>query len=206
LNYPQKDKQIYLLGTKYIPLRKEFWDVPEKEIKKELKSIMITFGGDDMRNMTPSVLKFFVEMYPDLEKKVVIGKGFQNINEILQVVDRNTEVFYFPDAQKMKEIMLTSDLAVSAGGQTLYELARVGTPTIAIAVADNQMRNVKGWEEVGFIKYVGWWQDSDLFKKLEIFVEEFKNLEERKKSSSVGRKFVDGKGSRRVVEFVLNLV
>ena len=44
LNYSQKEKQIYLLGTRYIPLRKEFWDVPEKKIKKELKTIMITFA------------------------------------------------------------------------------------------------------------------------------------------------------------------
>jgi len=50
LDYPEKDGITYLLGSKYIPLRKEFWEVPEKEIKEKVESIMITFGGDDMRN------------------------------------------------------------------------------------------------------------------------------------------------------------
>ncbi|HIE58998.1 MAG TPA: UDP-2,4-diacetamido-2,4,6-trideoxy-beta-L-altropyranose hydrolase, partial [Hydrogenothermaceae bacterium] len=138
LNYPKKDEVIYLLGTQYTPLRKEFWEVPEKEIKKNVESIMITFGGDDIRNMTPKVLKLLVNNYPNLKKNVVIGKGFKNIEEINSVADKNTNLIYYPDATKMKDIMLKSDIAISAGGQTLYELARVGVPTIAIAVADNQ--------------------------------------------------------------------
>ena len=37
LNYPHKNGPTYLLGIKYAPLRKEFWEVPEKKIKKRLK-------------------------------------------------------------------------------------------------------------------------------------------------------------------------
>ena len=57
LNYPVKKGVTYLLGPKYMPLRKEFWNVPEKEIKENIESVLITFGGDDMRNMTPGVLR-----------------------------------------------------------------------------------------------------------------------------------------------------
>jgi len=56
LHYPERKDVTYLLGSKYIPLRKEFWDVPEKEIKETIKNVMITFGGDDSRNMTPKEL------------------------------------------------------------------------------------------------------------------------------------------------------
>ena len=82
LDYPQKDGITYLLGTKYTPLRKEFWEVPDKEIKEKVESVMITFGGDDMRNMTPKVLKLLIEKFPALKKNVVIGMSFKNIKEI----------------------------------------------------------------------------------------------------------------------------
>ncbi len=205
LDYPKKDAIIYLLGPEYLPLRREFWEVSNKEIKKDLKSVIITFGGNDIRNMTLKVLNLLNKDYSKLKKNVIIGRGFHNIKEIKAIADENTNLIYYPDAAQMKQIMLDSDIAISAGGQTLYELARVGTPTIAIAVADNQIGNVKGWEKVGFIKYAGCWKDMDLLKRLEIFTKEYANLEVREKSSSVGRSFVDGKGSKRVVEFVLNL-
>ncbi|HEK24805.1 MAG: UDP-2,4-diacetamido-2,4,6-trideoxy-beta-L-altropyranose hydrolase, partial [Hydrogenobaculum sp.] len=121
LDYPNKEGTFYLLGTQYTPLRKEFWEVSEKSIKKSVESIMITFGGDDIRNMTPKVLKLLKAKFPNLKKNVVIGKGFKNINEIEYTKDANTDLIYFPKAEKMKELMLESDIAISAGGQTLYE-------------------------------------------------------------------------------------
>ena len=51
------------------PIRKEFWGVPEKEIRKHLDFVMITFGGDDATNMTPKVLQLLVDNYTALAKK-----------------------------------------------------------------------------------------------------------------------------------------
>ncbi|MDQ7082427.1 MAG: glycosyltransferase [Aquificota bacterium] len=84
----------------------------------------------------------------------MIGKGFRNIDEIKASADPNTELIFYPSAEEMKNLMLDADIAISAGGQTLYELARVGVPTIAVAVAENQMWNVSEWQEAGFIEAV----------------------------------------------------
>ena len=203
LNYPKKDGVKYLLGPKYIPLRKEFWKVPEKEIRENIESIMITFGGDDMRNMTPKVLEFLRKNYPELKKNVIVGKAFQNIDEIKKNADKNTNLIYYPDANKMKKVMLESDIAISAGGQTLYELARVGVPTVGICVAENQLGNVKGWEKTGFLEYVGWYNKNDIFEKIKTAVESLKDLKVRKGKLKIVRKFVDGKGSLRVTTNLL---
>jgi UDP-2,4-diacetamido-2,4,6-trideoxy-beta-L-altropyranose hydrolase len=45
----------------------------------------------------------------------------------------------------MKHAMLETDIAISNGRQTLYKLVRVGVPTIAIGVAENQLGNIKEW-------------------------------------------------------------
>ena len=157
----------------YLPLRKEFWDVPDKEIKKEIRSILITFGGDDFRNMTPKILKFLNKEFKDIKKEVVIGKGFKNLDSIKNAMDENTNLNYYPSANEMKNLMLNCDIAISAGGQTLYELARCGTPSISIAIAENQLGNVKGFDRLGIIKYAGWWEDIyEIYKNLKIIIKE----------------------------------
>ncbi len=200
LAYPGKEGTVYLLGHKYISLRKEFWKVSEKYINKNISSVLITFGGDDRRDMTPKILKILNEKYPEFIKNVVIGKGFDNLQEIKYLKDRKTNLIYYPDAETTKEIILESDIAISAGGQTLYELARVGVPTIGICFAENQRLNLEGWQKKGFIKYIGWYDDEKLLKKMIDAINKFILHKERVKSSEIGRRYVDGKGVHRVVD------
>lgn len=199
MNYPRKEGVTYLLGSKYIPIRKEFWDVPKKAIKENIEDIMITFGGDDMRNLTPKVLKLLNKNYPELYKKIVIGRGFKNIEQIEFLKNERTELVYFPDAEKMKKVMLESDIAISAGGQTLYELAKVGVPTIAISVASNQIYNAKGWQKTGFIEYAGWWEDKAVLENIKNSIEKLKNQDVRLGKHNIGRKFVNGKGAGKII-------
>jgi len=82
LNYPQKDEIEHLLGSQYIPLRSPFWEVGKKKINSTIKIVMVTFGGDDLRNLTPDTLKILTTHFPHLKKTVIIGKGFGNISKI----------------------------------------------------------------------------------------------------------------------------
>lgn len=204
LNYPIKDDVKYLLGTEYIPLRKEFHDVPAKEIKDNIESIMITMGGNDIKNITPKILRILTEDYPNIVKKVVIGKGFTNIEDIERVKDSKTELLLYPDAEGMRRIMFESDIAISAGGQTLYELASVGVPTVAVAVADNQLNNVKEWREVGLVGCAGWWNDKELLNNILACIANLESNRNRLKRSLIGRKLVDGMGCFRIIDYLKN--
>jgi len=203
LKYPKKDGVKYLLGTKYTPLRKEFWKVPKKKIKEKIESIMVTFGGDDAKNMTPKVLAFLNEKYPNLIKNIIIGRAFQNIDEIKKYTDKNTNLIYYPDAEKMKEVMLESDIAISACGQTLNELASIGVPTIGVCIAENQLGNVKGWEKVGFLEYAGGHSKGDILEKIKNLIKILEDAKVRKNKSKIGIKFIDGKGSLRIIRLSL---
>lgn len=203
LNYPAKKGVTYLLGLKYVPLRKEFWNVPEKEIKENIESMMITFGGDDMCNMTPKVLRLLQNNFPDLIKNVVIGKGFKNIYEIEELKDNRTNLIYYPDAEKIKNVMLESDIAISTAGQTLYELAVTGTPTIAISVAKNQLNNIKGWAKDGFIEYAGSRIERDILNNIYNCLEKIASFQIRKEKNKKGILYIDGEGGSRIVESIL---
>jgi UDP-2,4-diacetamido-2,4,6-trideoxy-beta-L-altropyranose hydrolase len=203
LNYPQRKDITYLLGSQYVPLRKEFRDVPEKKIRRSIKTVMIASGGNDIRNLTPWILKTLNKKFPEYIKKVVIGDGFKNKACIDGFVDKKTELVMCPDAKKMKEVMLESDIAISTGGQTLYELARVGVPTIAIAIADNQIFNIRGLRKAGCIEDGGRWEDKNRSNRVIKGIETLYDRNTRIKSVQSAREFIDGLGARRIVEYSL---
>ena len=204
LNYLKKNGIIYLLGTKYTPLRKEFWEVPEKKIKEKIENIMVTFGGDDARNMTPKILRFLKKEYPKIKRNVIIGKSFNNTNEIKREADYNTKLIYHPNAKKIKESMLESDIAISAGGQTLYELARIGAPTIGICIAENQLGSIGEWEKIGFLGNAGWYNEDNIITRVDRLLKHLKNIKLRETKSKIGKKFVDGKGSLKIINRIIN--
>lgn len=204
LKYPAVGHASYLLGSKYVLLRKEFWKAPQKIIiNKKIDNIIVTFGGADFLNMTPRLLKFLNVEYPDLRKKVFIGKSFKNAAQILKNKDRHTEFLFYPSAQEMKKSMLKADLAISAGGQTLYELARLGVPTIGVCLARNQLLNLNGLAGCGFIKFSGWYNEKEIFNKIGACLNAL-TYENRLTMSRAGRKLVDGSGPSRVVRAILS--
>ncbi|KJJ84409.1 pseudaminic acid biosynthesis-associated protein PseG [Candidatus Omnitrophus magneticus] len=202
--YARADNQEYLLGVKYIPLRKAFRESAVKKINEEIKTIMVTFGGTDLRGMTQNILKFLCENFPRVQKKIILAGAFKDKEKIQAVGgDKATQFIIAPSDTIMRETMLESDLAITAAGQTLYELARVGVPSISVIVADNQMNNVNGWIKEGFIENAGVWDAPDLLSNIARGIQKLSSQEERKKRSEKAMNLVDGKGAARISEILL---
>ncbi|MCU0286324.1 MAG: UDP-2,4-diacetamido-2,4,6-trideoxy-beta-L-altropyranose hydrolase [Acidobacteria bacterium] len=202
LDYPDKEDVLYLLGPGYISLRRAFREVPVKEIKETITDVLVTFGGDDSKNLTPVVLRYLAQHYPMLQKHVVVGGDFKNRAEIEAAADNHTNLVFSPDDEGMKKVMMQADIAISSGGQTLYELARVGVPAVVVIVADNQENNVAGWEKTGFIENAGYWQNEHL---MDVVAERFQKLstfEGRRRASAVGHNIVPGSEAERIVRRV----
>lgn len=199
LNYPAQDSLIYLLDTSYLALRKEFCGPISKLTRDHIESVLITFGGDDSRDLTSKVLQELNHCFPKLIKNVVIGKGFPFARNIERAKDSCTVLHYFPCAKKMKQLMSESDIAIASGGQTLYELAAVGVPVITIQVSRNQDQNIAGWSEIGFIEHAGWWEDPDVYKKAVGKIQSLSDKALREFKVSLGSRYVDGRGASRVV-------
>ncbi|MEW6507633.1 MAG: bifunctional UDP-2,4-diacetamido-2,4,6-trideoxy-beta-L-altropyranose hydrolase/GNAT family N-acetyltransferase [Bacteroidota bacterium] len=204
-NFPyKKTNNNFLLGAKYIPVRKEFWNIPQRKFNKNIQSILITFGGQDIRNLTPDILKNMIDLYPDVIKNVVVGSGFKCVDKIKKLDNRNVVFHYSPDAVKMKELMISSDVAITAAGQTLYELAVTGTPTIAVAVVENQLNNIREWKKKGFLLDAIQHNDRFYLRKINEHLSKMINISTRKKLSIIGRDNVDGQGPRRVVSYLID--
>jgi spore coat polysaccharide biosynthesis predicted glycosyltransferase SpsG/RimJ/RimL family protein N-acetyltransferase len=204
--FPYKKNSIhdYLLGSKYIPLRKEYGFFPGRKINKDVQSILITFGGQDPKKLTKPVLNAVREMFPGFILTVVIGNGFADIDSFRSVENERTKFIFSPDSKKMNELMLSCDIAISAAGQTLYELAATGTPAISIAVAENQKPNIYEWKKNKFLIDPIFSTDINYLRKVTGQINSLLSITQRKKAGSIGRAFVDGRGAQRVVEHLID--
>jgi len=182
LNYQPAKGLNYLLGTRYLPLRQDFWSGEKIEIKKEIKKVLISFGGMD-----------HFQLIRDLGKYLEVGFGFQSV-----CIDKHNRV----SSQEFRKLMLDCDICISAGGQTTYELACCGVPAIGVCLADNQVLNLKKWQELGFLDFAGWYSDEDLFEKIEQSIKHL-TYQDRVKRSCLGRSYVDGQGASRLADKLL---
>lgn len=201
LGYSKNVEREDLLGSEYILLRKSFENVDSYKINSKINNILITLGGDDFRNLTPKILDL---LDSSLNKTVIIGNSFKNIDEIKQFADENTELLYNLNDEEMLKTMLKSDVAISSSGQTLYEFACVGVPTIAIGVIDNQINNIENWQKQGFIEFAGFWDDDKLLDNIESNLNYLNDFNLRKDKKDKGNSAVDGKGSKRLIKKILS--
>ncbi|MBU1912293.1 MAG: UDP-4-amino-4,6-dideoxy-N-acetyl-beta-L-altrosamine N-acetyltransferase, partial [Candidatus Omnitrophica bacterium] len=179
IRYPDNKDIAYLLGEKYIILRKEFWHAKPAIIHKHVKNILVTFGGMRVSDINKKVVSYLKDKF-----KHNIYTACRSKNPI--------------SSKDMLKLMVKSDICVSAGGQTTYELARLSVPTIGICFSDNQERNLKAWDEIGFVKYIGWRSDPRLLEKLGKAIMILEDSKTRKDASQNARHKVDGMGVFRI--------
>jgi len=193
----------YLLGHKYIALRRPFWNCPKFVIKPLIGEVLITFGGGDIRNLSPRIFDLLHKHYPLVKKTIIIGGASQSKDAIETLTDPMITIIVDANADEMLSMMKNADIAIASGGQTLYELACVGVPTISVMLINNQMDDIRGWQEVGFTYHAGLWDDVNLNQNILSCFRKLKTIETRQERSMIGQKLVDGQGARCIVEFIL---
>jgi len=202
-DYKQNETTKYFLGAKYTPLRREFWDVEEKQINDSIRNVLITMGGQDVKELTQSILDYFIEHAPYLKYWIVVRENFK-IDFKKYTSSGNVEFIFDADGAKMKELMLKCDIAVTAAGQTIYELARIGLPSIAVIVADNQINNLRGWMKNGFIFEELYYNDEKLLNKIGEGIFRLNGKDLRTGISLKGKNTIDGAGAKTLAVNLIN--
>ncbi len=211
-----------LLGTEYVPLREEFSAGAGYVQSRKVLSlgaanvtpaadggILITTGGSDSFNLAGQLLMEAMK-YDALKEKeyhVVSGSLNPHIGELQALAQKHENIHIHCNVTNMAELMAESEVALSAGGSTLYELCAMGVPVIAFSFAENQERLVQTFVKRGIAQYGGNYRTDgnkmiqNTIAGLETLLED-ENLrtEYRKKA----RTLVDGKGADRIAEAILS--
>lgn len=224
-----------LLGANYVPLREEFsagagYVQSRKELSAETENvtpaedrlhqtaeqgrtadggILITTGGSDSFNLAGQLLMEAMK-YDALKEKeyhVVSGSLNPHIRELQALAQKHENIHIHCNVTNMAELMAESEVALSAGGSTLYELCAVGVPVIAFSFAENQERLVQTFVKRGIAQYGGNYRTDgnkmiqNTIAGLETLLED-KNL--RTEYREKARTLVDGKGADRIAEAIIS--
>ncbi len=158
-----------LLGMEYLILDERFEEV-EKKVKKKSDpfTILITFGGSDPSDLTLKAMRSITKRhYVDTVFKVILGPGFKRLEDIkimTSVAPNPVEVFHnIPD---ILPFFLECNMAICAGGRTLYELQKLKVPVIAIASIEHEAVTINAFKKKGMLEgsLLAW--DEILFNKL----------------------------------------
>lgn len=200
-----RDDTVFLLGAQYSILREEFWRVKPRLTSTEAHHVLVFFGGADPYNLSPRILSRLMELPDPLELTVVVGpfsRGVEGVHRIAEGKAARARVVVNPES--VLPLMLSADLAVSAGGQTLYELACAGCPTVAVTVAANQEGQVAVFAQAGFLRNAGHGADGGVIEEVARCVRELlADAPARMAMSAAGRALIDGQGAVRVARHLV---
>lgn len=131
-----------LLGLEYVLLRQEFWDAQEKAQQRsrpaQPQNILITLGGG---NFIEHLEKIAADMYlPELAGRTIrVIQGAMEADRIRAAFAQcPAQLEILPRVDDMPSLLLDTDLCVTAGGSTCWELCCIGIPFLAVLIAENQ--------------------------------------------------------------------
>ncbi len=130
------------LGLDYVLLRQEFVQArgqTEKRICPETpQNMLLTLGGGDFSHHLQQISSYFdvPEMAGRTLRVIAGAMQEESIKTILKDCPAQIEVLH--NVRDMPSLLLDTDLCVSAGGSTCWELCCLGVPFLTVEVAENQ--------------------------------------------------------------------
>ena len=209
INYdmPEKNKPDFynrasrcLLGAAYTPLRIQFRNA-SYTVRQDVKHILISTGGTDPFHFAEKLLERIIEK--KYHYHIVTSRLNSHYDRLMTLSSKYVNIHIHENVQDMAGLMAQCDLAVSAGGTTLYELCAVGVPTISFSMTDNQLAAVQTFASMNIIPYAGDIR-IDIDETLDTiccFLDEtVSSYSKRLPISNKMRTFVDGRGAARIAE------
>ena len=194
--YNHNNKTKFLIGPKYMILRKNFYKnrLENMVCKKKIKKILLTFGGNDDKDLSSKILsKINTKKY---QVSVLLGPTYKFRKKIQTIANSNKNIKIISNSKNTSILFRKFDLVLATPGITIYELACLGIPTILISINEVQQTVAKYFHKIKIGINYGFWEDDIL--KLEKIIESLQEEKIRNNMKKTGQKTVDGKGIFRV--------
>lgn len=191
----------FYLGCEYAPLRQEFRFLSDKNISEKISRVLVMSGGADPNDSISHILnEMELDEFEHID--VICGRFFLKLETLKSKYEDYQNVHIHSNVHNLIDYMKKADLAISAGGSTLYELCAVGTPTISFSYADNQLDNVKQFEKDGIMEYLGDFRHYNTIKFISDVIQKYKDKAYRRERAVLMQRLVDGNGAINIVHAV----
>jgi UDP-2,4-diacetamido-2,4,6-trideoxy-beta-L-altropyranose hydrolase len=190
-----------LLGPGYALLRPQFRSARAhvRTRASEVGRVLLAFGGSDAGNETAKALRAIRLLdRPGVQIDVVVGAANPHRAMLNKYCHALHGVALHCQVDDMARLMLRADLCIGAGGSTSWERCCVGLPTLAVAIAANQVEAARTLDQLGYVRFLG---SADRVSEQEIAQALAQAMDDGAALQAMaqhGMKLVDGEGASRV--------
>ena len=143
----------FLLGIDYFIFDES---LKEDTVRKqdEVCNVLVTLGGGDPTSLTPKVLKALLgEDWPGNVFTIILGPGYPDPNEIETLIGGSRKEFtVVKNPANLIPFLQRCDLAICAGGRTMYELFYLNKKFFPVATAKHEAEVIEEFICRGIIK------------------------------------------------------
>lgn len=190
-----------LLGTDYVMLRSDLRQVIQHEATQ---SILVTTGGTDDLNISPSVLNALIPLLQGIEKlRLVIGPANPNAVALKKTYQNSPQVELLENVQDMPSLLCDAKLVITGAGSTVWECLSLGVPFITMILAENQRAIAEELSLKDYAASAGDATSPDFQTRLEKLYLNFKNAPEAfSQRTEKGKLLIDGQGVFRILDTI----
>ncbi len=141
-------------GEPYFCLRNEFRASRPHEIRDEVKNVLLSFGGTDPADLTRRCLDAIDDVCAQrgIGIAIITGFGYAHAQALAdRVATARAAVTLLPTVTVISQHMRAADICLTSYGRTLFELASLGTPTIAMAQNERELTHTFVHPENGVV-------------------------------------------------------
>jgi spore coat polysaccharide biosynthesis predicted glycosyltransferase SpsG len=140
-----------LLGLQYAMVRKEVREVAALHLPTREGEVFVAMGGADFLGLTAPIVEAITET--GLQIRVAVGHANTQREVVQKLADQHGHVTLI-EQQDYVSSLASAHVAVLAAGSSLWEACAVGTPSIGLVVADNQVASANAAAKLGFTRVI----------------------------------------------------
>ncbi len=193
----------------YVVLRPEFELVcrADKQIPERGTKLLVSQGGSDTFGGVVELAKALQVLPECVDIHLVLGSAFRHEETLSEVIRQSKRRFVLErDVQDMAGLMQKMDLAITGGGKTLFELAAVGVPIVAVTEEPREVETMNILARHVLCENMGWRRQIGADRIAQMVDSLLRDRERRLAMSQSGKKAVDGCGAWRTAELIAQTV
>ncbi|KGR83800.1 UDP-2,4-diacetamido-2,4,6-trideoxy-beta-L-altropyranose hydrolase [Lysinibacillus odysseyi] len=193
-----------LLGSPYVLVRSEFIDYRKKDIEQDLV-VHIFFGGADYKNYTYLYSDKILRYIKKIKVHAVVSNTFSYEETLRKLKSQYGSRFEYSISPKnMAKVMENCRIALGAPGTTTWERLAIGLPCAYLATNSNQIPILREIQNNKLGIYLGEATKETPLEQVQNFMQFIKNKDLQIEIAENGKKLIDGKGSKRITDFIIN--
>ena len=142
----QKSLSNEFYGAKFACVRDEFRIWKNEVLSKNVKKVLISFGGTDPNNITEKTISIIQKNnMKDIEFTILLGFGYLHKKMIQDKIKKlqkdNFQIILIDSSDFIAKYARDVDFAIVSNGRTVFELAAMTIPILGVSVNNREQNH-----------------------------------------------------------------